>query len=52
MNSLSGTTPKPDPKVYRGKRRLLGVATMHKSNLVPVFADKPEEAAEIAKMRR
>jgi hypothetical protein len=52
MNSLSGTTPKPDPKVYRGKRRLLGVATMHKSNMVPVFADKPEEATEIAKMRR
>jgi hypothetical protein len=40
------------PKVYRGKRRLLGIATMHKSNMVPVFADNPEEAAEIAKMRR
>ena len=43
---------KPEPKVYRGKRRLLGVATMHKSNMVPVFADNPEEAVEIAKMRR
>jgi len=52
MNSLSGATAKPKPKVYSGKRRLLGVATMHKSNMVPVFADKPEEAAEIAKMRR
>jgi hypothetical protein len=52
MNSLSGAAAKPKPKVYSGKRRLLGVATMHKSNMVPVFADKPEEAAEIAKMRR
>jgi hypothetical protein len=52
MNSLSGTTAAAEPKVYRGKRRLLGVATMHKSNMVPVFADKPEEAIEIAKMRR
>jgi hypothetical protein len=52
LGSRSGTTAKPAPKVYRGKRKLLGVATMHKSNMVPVFADKPEEAAEIAKMRR
>src|SRR5262245_46712743 len=52
LDSRSGTTAKAEPKVYRGKRRLLGVATMHKSNMVPVFADKPEEAAEIAKMRR
>jgi hypothetical protein len=52
MNSFSGTTAKPEPKVYRGERQLLGVATMHKSNMVPVFADKPEEATEIAKMRR
>lgn len=30
--------------------KLLGIATMHKSNLVPVF--KQEDAEEIAKMRR
>jgi len=52
LNSRSGTTAKGKPKVYSGERRLLGVATMHKSNMVPVFADKPEEAAEIARMRR
>ena len=52
MNSRSGTAAKPKPKVYSGERQLLGVATMHKSNMVPVFADKPEEAAEIARMRR
>jgi hypothetical protein len=52
LNSFSGATAKREAKVYRGERRLLGVATMHKSNMVPVFADKPEEAAEIARMRR
>jgi hypothetical protein len=52
LNSRGDVPTKPAPKVYRGKRRLLGIATMHKSNMVPVFADNPEEAAEIAKMRR
>src|SRR5262245_36961303 len=52
LNSRGEVPTKPEPKVYRGKRRLLGVATMHKSNMVPVFADQPEEAAEIARMRR
>ena len=52
LNSRGDVPTNPAPKVYRGKRRLLGIATMHKSNMVPVFADKPEEAAEIAKMRR
>jgi hypothetical protein len=52
LNSRGDVPTRPEPKVYRGKRRLLGVATMHKSNMVPVFADNPEEAAEIAKMRR
>jgi hypothetical protein len=52
LNSRGDVPTKPAPKVYHGKRRLLGIATMHKSNMVPVFADNPEEAAEIAKMRR
>ena len=52
LNSGGAVPTKPEPKVYRGKRRLLGVATMHKSNMVPVFADNPEEAVEIAKMRQ
>ena len=52
LNSRSGTAAKGKPKIYSGERRLLGVATMHKSNMVPVFADKPEEATEIARMRR
>ena len=35
---------------YSGKRRLLGIATLHKSNLVPVFEKDDLEA--IGKMRR
>lgn len=35
--------------VYTGGN-LMGIATMHKSNMVPVF--KQEDAEEIAKMRR
>ncbi len=41
---------KKEPQVYSGERKLLGIATMHKSNMVPVFDDK--DAKDIAKMRR
>ena len=37
------------PKVYTGTK-VKGIATMHKSNAVPIFSD--EEAVDIAKMRR
>ena len=40
---------KPADKVYTGTA-MLGVATMHKSNSVPVFSQ--EDAVDIAKMRR
>lgn len=30
---------KAQPNTYSGERRLVGIATMHKSNQVPVFAD-------------
>jgi len=36
-------------KVYTGTK-VMGIATMHKSNAVPVFSD--DEAIEISKMRR
>lgn len=36
-------------KVYTGDK-VLGIATMHKSNAVPVF--RAEDAVEISKMRR
>lgn len=40
---------KAAPKIYTGTK-VKGIATMHKSNAVPIFSD--EEAVEVAKMRR
>ena len=37
------------PKIYTGTK-VKGIATMHKSNAVPVFSD--EEAIDISRMRR
>lgn len=45
---MSPATLKESPK-YTGTK-MLGIATMHKSNSVPVFAQ--EDAIEISKMRR
>lgn len=45
-----GTTIKKETRVYDGERQLLGIATMHKSSMVPVFSQ--EHAEDIAKMRR
>jgi len=49
-----GNVTKSEPRQYTGERRLLGIATMHKSNLVPVFDDEEgkKQAKELAKMRR
>lgn len=47
-----GTTARIEPKYYDGKNRLIGIATMHKSNMVPVFESNKHTAIEIAKMRR
>jgi hypothetical protein len=44
-----GTATLAPPKVYTGTK-VKGIATMHKSNAVPIFSD--EEAIDIAKMRR
>ena len=46
------TMSKPEPNVYSGERKLIGIATMHKSNSVPIFEDNKELATEIARMRR
>lgn len=48
---IEGNCPKVPEKVYTGGN-LVGIATMHKSNMVPVFADNKEAAADIARMRR
>lgn len=47
-NSCGVATKAPE-KVYTGTA-IVGIATMHKSNAVPVFSS--EDAVEISKMRR
>ena len=44
-----GNATLKEPKIYTGTK-VKGIATMHKSNAVPVFSD--EEAQDISKMRR
>ena len=51
-NNIAGHGPARESMVYSGERQLLGIATMHKSNMVPVFADKKDDAKDIAAMRR
>ena len=45
-----GSTAPAERQIYSGERTLLGVAVMHKSNLVPVFGKN--DAKEISRMRR
>jgi hypothetical protein len=49
LNTGNVAATKASPKVYTGTK-VMGIATMHKSNAVPVFNN--EEAVEISKMRR
>jgi hypothetical protein len=50
--STKGNTTKKEPLRYTGERKLLGIATMHKSNAVPIFEDDKQHAIDIARMRR
>lgn len=50
LNSMQGNTSRQEPLKYDGERKLIGIATMHKSNLVPVFDE--ESARDLATMRR
>lgn len=45
-----GACAKKAEQVYSGERKLLGIATLHKSCLQPVFSK--DDAIEISKMRR
>ena len=45
----AGGSTAPVHKVYTGDK-VLGIATMHKGNAVPVFS--PEQAVDISRMRR
>jgi hypothetical protein len=49
LNSGAGVATLAPAKVYTGTK-VKGIATMHKSNAVPVFSD--EEAIDISRMRR
>jgi hypothetical protein len=49
LNSGLGNATLKPAKVYTGTM-VKGIATMHKSNAVPVFSD--EQAVDISKMRR
>jgi len=49
LGTTGGVATLAAPKVYTGTK-VKGIATMHKSNAVPVFSD--EEAVEISSMRR
>lgn len=49
LNTGVGNATLAPPKVYTGTK-VMGIATMHKSNAVPVFSD--DEAKEISSMRR
>ena len=52
--SSIGNCLRKEPPVYSGDRKLIGIAIMHKSNLVPIFEDEDgdgrQEATEIANM--
>lgn len=49
LSTMVCDTSRKDTHRYTGDK-LLGIATMHKSNAVPVF--KGQDAIDIAKMRR
>lgn len=49
LNTGNTAATKAPPKVYTGDK-VLGIATLHKSNAVPVF--NSAEAVDISKMRR
>lgn len=49
LNTGVGVAAAAPMKVYTGDK-MIGIATMHKSNSVPVFSQ--EEAVNISKMRR
>ena len=49
LGTVGGVATLAPAKVYPGTK-VKGIATMHKSNAVPVFSD--EEAVDISRMRR
>ena len=50
FHKIGAEGTKKEPLRYTGERKLLGIATMHKSNAVPIFADDKQHAIDIARM--
>lgn len=50
METDMAVAPRKETRVYDGERKLLGIATLHKSVMQPVF--DAEYAKDVAKMRR
>lgn len=50
LEVVVGNTNRRESMKYDGERKLLGIAVMHKSNLVPIFDE--EQAKDISRMRR
>ena len=48
----SNSMGRKEPQTYTGERKLVGIATMHKSNAVPIFESDKDHAKDIASMRR
>ena len=40
VTNTSGAISKPQAHTYSGDRKLVGIGTMHKSNMVPIFSDE------------
>ena len=51
-NMNPNATAKKEKMEYSGERKLIGIATMHKSNAVPIFEHDKDHAKDIARMRR
>lgn len=49
LSTHEGECTKSDSPMYTGTK-MMGIATMHKSNSVPIFSQ--EEAIEVSRMRR
>lgn len=50
-DTIPGKTPKKAENIYSGNE-IVGIATMAKSNSVPIRKDNMQAAIDIAKMRR
>lgn len=52
LSKVKDSMGRKEPLQYTGERKLVGIATMHKSNAVPIFESDKEHAKDIARMRR